>query len=216
MQSQKQRFHNDATVLLSAARQSDQIDQSIIVALWDELQGYYNDSKRHYHNLQHLANLFALFDEYQSKLTEPQIVRWAIWYHDIIYNAKGKDNEAKSAQLGAERLQQLQMPDQQIAQVVKFIEATAQHLSVEATGDLAYFLDFDLAILGTSLTAYKTYAEAVRKEYRHVPGFLYRRGRRKVLEYFLNAEQLFRTSELRDRLDHQARENMRQELTGFS
>ncbi len=211
MPSLEQRFQTDATVLLSASTVSTSPEQSIN-QLWDELRGYYSEDKRAYHNLQHLENLFTLFDEYQDQLNDPTVVVWAIWYHDIIYNAKRKNNELRSAELAQQRLVQLEMPEEQIKQVVSYIEATAQHLSVEATGDLAYFLDFDLAILGSDRETYSTYAQAVRQEYRHVLGFLYRRGRRRVLRYFMEAPQLFRTPQLKARFEEVARKNMSWEL----
>lgn len=198
--------------LLSAASTSELANQDI-TKFWEELHKYYNESTRAYHNLQHLDNLFTLFDEYQSLLAQPTLVAWAVWYHDIIYNAKRKDNETRSADLAKNCLTQLLMPKEQITQVVSYIEATAHHLSVEASGDLAYFLDFDLAILGSDRATYSAYAQAVRQEYRHVPGFLYRRGRRKVLRYFMDAPQLFRTPQLQERFEEAARTNLDWELS---
>ena len=211
MPSLEQRFQTDAAVLLSASTVSTSPEQSIN-QLWDELHGYYSEGNRAYHNLQHLRNLFALYDEYQDQLNEPAIVAWAIWYHDIIYNAKRKDNELRSAELAQRRLRQLHMPKEQIKQVVSYIEATAQHLSVEAINDLAYFLDFDLAILGSDRETYSTYAKSIRQEYRHVPGFLYRRGRRKVLRYFAAAPKLFRTKEFQMYFEAKAKSNISWEL----
>ena len=104
-------------------------------------------------------------------------------------------------------------PTEKIIKVADFIRATAQHLSVAATDDLAFFLDFDLAILGAAPEVYTNYAAAVREEYQHVPGFLYRRGRKKVLRYFLEAPRLYRTEALYDLLEEKARENLRLELS---
>ncbi|MEL6654940.1 MAG: hypothetical protein AAFY48_00365 [Bacteroidota bacterium] len=183
---------------------------------WQELEQAYNAPRRHYHNLQHLENLFSLFEQYREQLQEPDVVSWTIWYHDIIYNAKRKDNELRSAELARKRLQQTALAPDKIERVVQYIEATAQHLSVEAHEDLAYFLDFDLAILGTDMDTYAVYAKAIRQEYQHVPGFLYRRGRRKVLRYFADAPQLFRTPALHIRFAKQAQRNLSWELSSIT
>ena len=180
---------------------------------WQEMEQAYIGPSRHYHNLQHLQNLFNLFDQYKDQLQEPDVVSWTIWYHDIIYNAKRKDNELRSAELARVRLQQTNLATDKIERIVQYIEATAQHLSVKADGDLSYFLDFDLAILGSDLDTYAVYAKAIRQEYRHVPGLLYRRGRRKVLRYFADAPQLFRTPALHMRFAKQAQRNLAWELS---
>ena len=203
---------NLATRFLEGA-QKIETDVAWGTSSWQRLKEAYGAEGRYYHNLEHLENLFKLFDEYQMQLQEPEVVHWAIWYHDIIYNAKRKDNELRSAQIARADLQQTSLAREKIDRIVHFIEATAQHLSVEASDDLAYFLDFDLAILGSDRATYEAYAKAVRQEYRHVPGFLYRRGRCKVLRYFTEAPQLFRTPELSTRFAEQAQANIAWELS---
>lgn len=180
--------------------------------LWQELETHYQAPKRHYHNLQHLEALFQWTDKYEAALLDVETVHWAIWYHDIIYQARRQDNEEQSALLAQQRLAEIGVPAEKTEKVIAYIRATAQHLSVKAEGDLAYFLDFDLAILGASPTVYQNYAAAVRKEYAYVPGFLYRRGRKKVLRYFLASEALYRTNELKDLLEGSAFQNLQWEL----
>jgi predicted metal-dependent HD superfamily phosphohydrolase len=188
------------------------LSEQRITAARRELSTFYVAENRHYHNLQHLEALFGWFDQYVDQLEDSETISWAIWYHDIIYNARRRDNEEQSALLAEQRLLNFGVPTKQTKLVVKYIRATAQHLEVEATGDLAYFLDFDLAILGSDRADYETYAAAVRKEYAHVPGFLYRRGRKKVLRYFLASERLYRTEELYNLREDRARKNLAWEL----
>lgn len=204
MDALQERYNQDCRVLNWTNAQVDEY--------WQEIAQQYGAANRHYHNLDHLRTLFKFFDDYCEQLRSPQVVTWSIWYHDLIYNAKRKDNEQQSALLAQKRLDGSGLPPDTVVQILEYIEATAHHLSVEAAGDLAYFLDFDLAILGTARTTYQLYAEAVRQEYRHVPGFFYRRGRKKVLRYFLEVDTLFRTPALRDRFEVQARENLKWEL----
>ncbi|MGH1437148.1 MAG: HD domain-containing protein [Lewinella sp.] len=179
---------------------------------WNEIVQHYGKPKRAYHNLDHLTVLFHWADRYQALLADPEIVYWAIWYHDIIYQARRRDNEEQSALLAENRLTEIGLTPAKITEVAAYIRATSQHLNVEATGDLAFFLDFDLAILGAPAQEYKQYAAAVRQEYQHVPGFLYRRGRKKVLRYFLDAPRLYRTEVMYELLEKPAKENLRQEL----
>lgn len=181
---------------------------------WEELMEHYTTPGRAYHNLHHLQQLFKHWSTFRKQLQEPEQVAWAIWYHDIIYNARKRDNEEQSARVAEKRLLALQINSSGIECVAKYIRATAQHMTADTTVDidLAYFLDFDLAILGTDSESYTVYTEQIRKEYRHVPGFLYRRGRRKILRHFLDAPRLFRTDAFFRMFEEQARENIQMEL----
>lgn len=189
-----------------------QLPETEMIFLWQELIAHYESPKRHYHNAQHLEALFLWIDKYQAELQDIELVQWAIWYHDIIYRSRRRDNEEQSAIFAQARMAKVGFSQKKIATVMAYIRATAQHLSVEANGDLAYFLDFDLAILGTSRSVYEKYTVAVRKEYAQVPGFLYRRGRKKVLHYFLASDRLYRTKELHDLLEERAVGNLQWEL----
>lgn len=66
------------------------------------------------------------------------------------------------------------------------ILATKKHELLNDSADLKLFLDFDLSILGTSAEVYQRYSQAIRKEYSWGPYFLYRKGRKKILENFLS------------------------------
>ena len=63
---------------------------------------------------------------------------------------------------------------------------------------------------------YDTYCQQVRKEYSIYPDFLYKPGRKKVLEHFLNMERIFKTTYFFDLYEAQARENLRRELSSLS
>jgi predicted metal-dependent HD superfamily phosphohydrolase len=181
---------------------------------WQLIHNKYSEKSRHYHNLEHLRALFASFDQHHGALTDPTVVAWAIWYHDVIYNARRRDNEEQSAILASKYLAETGLSPLQQTNCLAYIRATGKHLDVdtEPESDLAYFLDFDLAVLAWSPAKYQEYAAAIRKEYRHVPGFLYRRGRRKILRYFLAAPVLFRTAVFQADFEEGARANLEWEL----
>lgn len=174
---------------------------------------HYSESHRAYHNLTHIGALLTWFEQSKAHLEQPALVVAAIFFHDIVYNVRSKDNEFQSAQMAREHLQQLGWNTAETERVGQWIEATAQHMQAEARGDLAYFLDMDLSILGVSAQIYSQYAQAIRQEYAHIPSFFYRRGRSKVLNTFLEHSPLFRTPYFYERLETQARENLAQELT---
>lgn len=82
--------------------------------------------------------------------------------------------------------------------------------------DTNYFIDADLAILGSAPAQYNIYATMVRKEYRQYPDLLYKPGRRKVLEHFLQMPAIYKTAFFRERYQQQAKENLAAELNMLS
>ena len=182
-------------------------------ALWPRLKEAYADPARHYHNLGHIRALLEWAATYRARLHDYDAVRCAIWFHDAVYDTRRNDNEERSAAFAVESLQQLPGLWPRSQAVAAMILATKTHQLGGLDSDAAWFLDFDLAILGSSPDVYRAYSQAIRQEYRWVPGPLFRRKRRQVLESFVLRERLFFTPELRERLESQARRNLQEELT---
>lgn len=180
-----------------------------------EVEKAYGGPRRHYHNGRHILTLLSFSEEYRNQLKAPLLVDWAIVYHDIVYNVLRKDNEPKSAAVAVKRLTQLGMDHYEAGLVKLYIEATRLHQvpeGLEHAEDLAFFLDFDMAILGAPWEEYLAYTQQVRKEYAIYPDLLYKPGRRKFLQQSLEAPALFQTAGFRARFDAQARSNIQQEL----
>lgn len=184
------------------------------VAFFQELVEAYSSPKRYYHTLAHIEKLLLYVDQYKKKLTFPQQIQWAIWYHDAVYNPLRKDNEEKSALLAQTRLQELGLAEESYGYVVPWILATKDHkLPPEAnTFDGEFLLDIDLSILGTSRSEYEEYCSQIRKEYAMYPRVLYNRGRKKVLHHFLDREFIFKTDVCQEQWEKKAKENLRWEL----
>ena len=189
-------------------------------AAWTELEQAYTAATRHYHNLTHIGALLAWAAAFQSQLQHYDAVRFAIWFHDAVYDTRQSDNEERSAALAVQHLTQLQVPPAVRRAVEQMILATKKHqlpivqFAEDAAwqADARWFLDFDLSILGSPPELYRAYSQAIRREYGWVPGWLYRRGRRQILAGFLQRERLFFTEAMHSRLETQARANLRAEL----
>ena len=172
----------------------------------------YAEPRRAHHNLSHIQALLRYAESFRHELQNYDAVAFTIWFHDAIYNTHKGDNEEKSAELAAEMLRKLSLPRATIAAVEQMILATKKHELLNDSADLKLFLDFDLSILGTSEEVYQRYSQAIRKEYSWVPYFLYRKGRKKVLESFLKRERLYFTDTMNARCETQARRNLEGEL----
>ncbi len=180
--------------------------------LWRELQAHYGAAGRHYHNLDHIADLLHRVEDHTTELQDPTLLSLSIWYHDVIYRAWRKDNEAQSADLARRRLRDLHLSETQIEVVAQQILATQSHQLMNEDPDTPYLLDFDLAILGRPPADYQRYCQQIRREYRIFPDFLYRRGRVQALQHFLGRPFIFHLPTYRDRYEDQARGNLQREL----
>lgn len=173
------------------------------------LQAHYAEPHRHYHTLAHveacLKHLDSIpVDELPDCRRELEL---ALWFHDVIYNPKQQDNEAQSADFAVRWLQQLQEPDS-LVQAVQTLILLTRHPSTPTTRPEKYLLDIDLSILGVSADRYAEYERWIRQEYRFAPGFLYRRGRIRVLQGFLEQDCIYHTDRFRQQLERQARVNL--------
>lgn len=187
-------------------------DEQLINRTFDELVTHYSAPGRFYHDVSHLQALLALQQEYAPMIRNNDILQLAIFFHDIIYNVPGPDNEEQSALAAGRFLQQTSFPSYQIITVMDYIRATKHHAGDEHDDDLYFFLDFDLAILGSKPGDYQRYAAQIRKEYAIYPDEVYNPGRIKVLTHFLEQPLIYRTAAFGERYEAQARKNITTEL----
>src|SRR4029078_7917218 len=126
----------------------------------------------------HIDECLAELD-WVVNLTEKKrrILRWAILWHDAIYQPGQRDNERRSAKLARSELTSCGVDHADVEEVVRLIRLTEKHRV--ASGDRlgALMVSIDLAILGADPARYKAYAADVRLEYSHVPEKLWRMGR---------------------------------------
>ncbi len=190
-------------------------DQSVIAHLFRTLKTLYSEPHRSYHTPAHIESMLRLAAVYQPLIEEPQILYLAVWYHDIIYRVKEKNNEFQSARFAERELAPLNLSPLIIQKVSAYILATQSHQLPPGMDsfDCRLFLDLDLAVLGSEQAIYKEYCSGIRNEYAVFPDDVYFPKRIEVLYHFLNKERIFLTAELYDRLESRARKNIRDEIT---
>jgi predicted metal-dependent HD superfamily phosphohydrolase len=189
------------------------IDSAGAHDLWEDLSARYAEPHRHYHNVHHLDNLVASLDVVKGMIRDWQAVILAIAYHDIVYDVSRNDNEEQSAVYAAQQLGSL-IPLSVLQHCTDLILATKSHevTSNSDENDAAYFTDADLSILGATPELYRAYCIAIRAEYSIYPESLYRQGRSKVLQHFLQMQQIFKTPEFYKQYEGAARINLAAEL----
>lgn len=184
---------------------------SLIEHLWADISKAYSHKSRHYHNLDHLTNMLAQLQSCRDLVTDWDSVLFALFYHDFIYNPTSKDNEEKSAAEAGKKLKILGVPPEKITLVNELILATKSHKEY-TNSDVNLFTDADLSILGSSPAEYEQYRSNVRKEYSIYPDILYKPGRKKVLQHFLDMHYIFKTEFFRTKFESSARTNINNEL----
>jgi predicted metal-dependent HD superfamily phosphohydrolase len=192
-------------LLVSIGVNTNEID-----GLWKNLAKAYSGKSRYYHNLNHLQEMIELFDIYYNNLKNPNEVLYSIFYHDYIYKATRKDNELKSAEHALAILPNDVLLNKQL--VFDTICATQLHQHNEIE-DINWLIDFDLKILSKDWEAYQTYYNQIRKEYKIYPNILYKPGRKKALEHFLEQEFIYKTEIFRNLFDEKAKRNIKKEIS---
>ena len=84
-------------------------DAAVSAREYEALLRHYEARGRHYHNSSHLAALLRWCARYEAELQRPEVVRYAIWFHDCIYRSRRHDNEARSAEYAADALKRLDL-----------------------------------------------------------------------------------------------------------
>jgi predicted metal-dependent HD superfamily phosphohydrolase len=180
--------------------------------VFDRLVAAHSEPHRHYHNLEHLSEMFKVAGKLADAATDPSAVQLAIWFHDAIYDPRAMGNEDQSALFAVDYLKPLGVPVETRFHVFEMIRATAHTATGSADPDTAVLLDADLAILSAEGKRYARYAADVRREYEWVSEDAYRAGRTKVLKRFLDRPRIYRTERMHSAADAAARANLRAEI----
>jgi predicted metal-dependent HD superfamily phosphohydrolase len=183
--------------------------------LWLEIFTKYSEPKRQYHTIDHLEAIITDLNEVKGKIDDWDTTLFAVFYHDIIYKASSKTNEADSSKLAKKRLSEIDLSNDKIDKCLAMILATKQHLPSEDS-DTNYLLDADLAILGKNPEDYQKYSNQIREEYTIYADFMYNSGRKKALQYFLEMEAIYKTEHFFKKYEEQARINIKNELDNLN
>lgn len=210
-------------------------DEATVRRVWRRLGGddatidavlaRYREPHRRYHTVVHLARVVRDVDELlhtETMVGDRDAVRAAAVFHDVVYDPRASDNEARSADLAIDRLTGLGWSAERTAHVRDLVMATAGHETSAGSGPIsdptavAVLLDADLAVLGASPAVYQAYVRGVRDEYRHVDDDGWRQGRAAVLRTFLDRPRIYGTPTMYDRAERRARANLAAELASLT
>lgn len=147
-------------------------DADLVDAAWADLVERYAEPHRRYHTLEHVEDVVRRVHGTEVEL--------AAWYHDVVYDPTGTDNEAQSAAHARDVLVSLGAPEDVIAEVERLVLLTAGHVADDPRG--RELIAADLAILTADRARYERYSRDIRAEYAHVDDDTWRTGRAAVLQ----------------------------------
>ena len=143
------------------------IDINIAIAMCEKLVDAYSGPNRHYHSMTHVYSCLNLLDGLPVSGQTKDILEFATWFHDYIYDPQSDTNELESSEFATNWLAAQNVP--YANEVKEIIELTADYGNEVLTDDVQQiFHDLDMAILGANSDDYMHYARAIRKEYEHL------------------------------------------------
>jgi predicted metal-dependent HD superfamily phosphohydrolase len=181
--------------------------------VFGELVSAYTAPDRHYHDIRHIAHCLSELDGVRHLAHNPQALEVAIWFHDVVYDGRQKDNEEQSAQVTAAALRKLGASEAFIDEVQQLILFT-RHDVEPTTSDGKLMADIDLASLALAPERFDENSRRIRSEYLHVPEDLFLRGRNDMLGGLLKRPRIYYTDAFHDRYEGQARENLERAVSG--
>jgi predicted metal-dependent HD superfamily phosphohydrolase len=180
--------------------------------LFRKLVDGYSEPHRRYHTTRHLEECFAHLDDVRSFAERANEVELALWFHDAIYDTSREDNEARSAEWARVSVLLAGLSLEQAERVARLVMSTT-HDAVAVGTDAQLLVDIDLGILGADAARFDEYEVQIRQEYSWVPKSFYRKGRRKLLQEFLNRERIYNTEFFYEKYETRARENLARSLS---
>lgn len=174
---------------------------------YERLAAAYAEPHRHYHTAAHIGACLTELEAARGLARFPFEVEAALWFHDAIYDPKASDNEQRSADWAVAFLSGAGAAAAVGERVRGHVMAT-RHDGEAGAPDSALVVDIDLSILGQPPAEYDAFERNVREEYRWVPGPLYRRRRREILQSFLDRRRVYALPHFYERYEAQARSNL--------
>lgn len=178
-----------------------------LVVEFNKLNNAYREPHRSYHTQKHIEECFRQFELLRAYSKFSTEIRFAIWFHDVVYDTHRNDSEARSASWAAAVMEKQNVSAEIISRVENLILATKDH-SGSHDSDVGIFMDVDLSILGAAPESFERYENEIRMEYSWVSRSEYRSKRLAIMKSFLARERIFCTEEFYKRYESRARKNI--------
>lgn len=183
-------------------------------SIYRDLKDRYSESHRRYHTPVHIAHCLKQHDLSRGHMDQPDAVEMAIWFHDVIYDAKATDNEKRSAdhfvsQCGVELAPEFE------SMVYRLIMVTV-HKEHPETNDEKFMVDIDLSSFGLPWDRMLEDSKGVRDEFPHMSDDVFYPAQKIFLDALLARDNFCFTEFFRERHEQTARDNIHRYLETLS
>ncbi len=182
-------------------------DAGRVRMFFDDVILHYTKECRSYHSIRHLKRCFEEFDTVREMVTNTDIVELSIFFHDVIYTIESQENENQSAEYLKHVLRELYFNDEFIEKAKSYIMYT-KHDCMPEDDDGKLLVDIDLSVFGSSVEEFAEYEKSIREEYQDFDDKRYKTGRIRVIEKFLNRENIYHTKHFRNKYEKIAQHNL--------
>jgi predicted metal-dependent HD superfamily phosphohydrolase len=134
----------------------------------------------------------------------------AVWFHDVIYEIAGVENELKSAAYFHNQSDKVMTPE--FRQKVYNMILNTIHDKYVPEGDACYVVDVDLSSLGMSWDCFKKDSDAIRKENFHLSDEEFVANQCSFLQALLDRPKIFFTDFYGKLYESPARANIQRQL----
>lgn len=174
-------------------------------AVFAEIVDHYGEPHRHYHTIAHVDDCLERFDRIHSLAQDPGAIELALWFHDVIFDSRSRDNERRSAAYYADRAAGATPSFQRH---VRSMILASNHADANCIHDLCYVLDIDIAGFGHPWAQFRSTTDLVRAEYPHQSDAVFAESMAKFLGGLASRPWIFATDYFRDACEATARSNI--------
>lgn len=175
-------------------------------AVFERLFDHYREAHRYYHTPDHIRHCLEQFDMARGEMLDPDAVELALWFHDVIYETPGNDNELRSAEWFMSVAGDDLRAD--LCQRVCAMIMVTVHPSEPSDGDEQIVVDIDLSSFALPWERMKRDSEAVRREMQHLSDREFYAGQIRFLDSLLNRAAFFGSAFFNRRSEAAARANV--------
>ncbi|HCX87495.1 MAG TPA: hypothetical protein DG761_05685 [Gammaproteobacteria bacterium] len=181
--------------------------------VFEQLSQFYGDASRHYHDGGHIAVCLAAYDNAAAALGTDDAVEMALWFHDVIFVAGARDNEAQSAEWFVSEASGY-LPGAFIRGVRALILAT-DHRDPPQDFQTQFVVDVDLWGLAQPWDAFFADTHDLRREARRSTDEAFARGQGGFLRTLANRQNIYSTAHFQALFEKDAHQNIERLLTLF-
>jgi predicted metal-dependent HD superfamily phosphohydrolase len=178
----------------------------------------YKEPGRRYHTLGHITCCFIEYDEVAYLASNPHLLAFKIFLHDVFYTIGRKEEGPPSDEAASAGIAVLMLAIAGINSSLQddvrtgILCTTHKPEHAPATFDDKLLVDIDLSIIGQSEKRFAWYERRIREEFSWVPEEDFRMGRANILASFDARSPLYYNWHFQNKFERRAHRNLKRSI----